>query len=88
MATEPLTVTIEHHFTDGAEHSITVTMIDAGTKARLERKVLKAKGDGDLEVTFAVPAEQSGKSVNFAAFVGENFAKAPQHIQSTPQPVK
>ena len=37
--------------------------------------MLKAKGDGDLEVTFAVPAEQSGKSVNFAAFVGENFAK-------------
>ena len=32
-------------------------MIDAGTKARLEHKVLKAKGDGEREVTFAVPAQ-------------------------------
>ena len=40
------------------------------------------------QVTFAVPAEQSGKSITFAAFVGEDFAKTPQYIRSAPLPVK
>jgi hypothetical protein len=50
--------------------------------------VVKAKGDGEVEVTFAVPAALSGKSVRFAAFVGDAFAGTPQYIQSAPLTVK
>jgi N-sulfoglucosamine sulfohydrolase len=89
VATEPVTVRIQHHFAEkSGEQAITVTMRAGSGNARLEREVLKAKGDGESEVTFAVPAELSGHSVRFAAFVGEDFAKTPQYIQSEPLPVK
>ncbi|MCX6898092.1 MAG: sulfatase [Verrucomicrobia bacterium] len=89
VATEPVTLRIAHHFADkNREQAITVTMLAGAGKARLERKVVKAKGDGEIEVTFSVPAEQSGKAIKFAAFVGEDFKKTPLHIQSAPLTVK
>jgi N-sulfoglucosamine sulfohydrolase len=85
-ATEPVTVRIQHHFS--GDQAITVTLLAGTDKKRLDRKVVKAKGNGEIEVTFAVPAEMSGKSVKFAAFVGEDFKKTPLHIQTTTLPVK
>jgi len=89
VATEPVTVRIQHHFPENTgDQAITVTMLADPGKKRLDRKVVKAKGDGEIEVTFAVPAEMSGKSVKFAAFVGEDFKKTPLHIQTASLPVK
>ncbi len=88
VATEPVTVHIPHHFAEkDGEQALTVTLLTADHK-RIERKVVQAKGAGEAEVTFAVPAELSGKSVKFAAFIGEIFAKTPLHIESKPLPVK
>jgi N-sulfoglucosamine sulfohydrolase len=88
IATEPVTVHIAHHFAEkDGEQALTVTLLTANHQ-RIERKVIKAKGEGEAEVTFAVPAEQSGKSVKFAAFVGETFTKTPLHIESKTMPVK
>ena len=88
VATEPVTVFIKHNFAEkDGEQALTVTLLTAN-RQRIERKVVKAKGAGEVEVTFAVPAELSGKSVKFAAFVGETFAKTPLHIDSKPLPVK
>jgi hypothetical protein len=87
VATEPVTVVIQHNFpAERGEQAITVTMKSGGDK--LERKVVKAKGEGAVEVTFAVPASVSGKSVTFATFVGEDFTRTPQQIQSAPLKVK
>jgi N-sulfoglucosamine sulfohydrolase len=87
VADEPVTVAIQHNFpAELGEQAITVTMKSGGD--RLDRKVMKAKGEGAVEVTFAVPANVSGKSVTFAAFVGEDFTRTPQQIQSAPMKVK
>ncbi len=84
-----VTVGIRHHFAEGVgEQAITVTMLAGDSRERLERKVLKARGEGEIEATFAVPAAQSGRSIKFAAFVGEDFTRTPQHIQSVPLTVK
>lgn len=87
VATEPATIMVHHHFpAELGEQTVTVTMKSEGE--RLDRKTLKASGEGTTETTFSVPANVSGKSVSFAAFVGENFAKTPQQIQTSPLPVK
>lgn len=87
IATEPVTIMISHHFpAEMGEQAITVTMKSDG--ARLERKILKASGEGTTETTFAVPAGMSGKSISFAAFVGENFTQTPQQVQTSSLPVK
>ena len=89
MATEDVTVTIQHHFSaDGGQQAITVTMLTAPDRKRLERKVVKAQGEGEVAVTFTVPGERSAKAVRFAAFVGEDFKSTPQHIESTARSVK
>ena len=89
VATEPVTVGIQHHFSATlGKQAITVTLKAGADNARLDRKVVSAKGEGVIEVTFAVPASASGKSIRFAAFVGEDFQQTPQQIQSAPLPVK
>jgi len=89
LATEPVTVGIRHQFPeDAGQQLITVTMLAAADNQRLDRKVVQAQGAGEIEVTFTVPAEQTGQSIKFAAFVGENFAGTPQHIRSAPLTVR
>ena len=89
VATEPVTVGVQHQFPEAAgEQAITVTMLAGADNQRLERKLVHAHGAGEIEVTFAVPAEQSGQSIKFAAFVGEDFAKTTQHICSEPLTVR
>jgi hypothetical protein len=87
VATEPVTVGIHHNFpAELGEQAITVTM-KSGPE-RLDRKVVNAQAEGTVEVTFAVPESVSGKSVTFTAFVGEDFIRTPQQIQSAPLKVK
>jgi N-sulfoglucosamine sulfohydrolase len=89
VATEPATVTIKHHFQDqDAEHAVTVTLLAEKKRERLERKVIRVKGEGEAAVTFALPAALSGQSILFAAFVGEDFKTTPCHIQSEALAVK
>ncbi|MCY2993122.1 MAG: sulfatase-like hydrolase/transferase [Planctomycetota bacterium] len=71
-----------------SEQAITVTMLAAANNKRLDRKVIRARGAGEIEVTFTVPAEQSGRAIKFAAFVGEAFGQTPQYIRSAPLTVK
>ncbi len=87
-AGQPVTLQIRYHLpTDAGTQALTVTLKD-GDNARLQRKVVPAEEDGVLAVTFDVPASLAGKSVRFAAFVGEDFAQTPQQLQSTPLPVR
>ncbi len=88
-AGEPITVSIRHRV--GAalgEQPVHVTL-KVGTDARrVERKVVKVAGEGSTDVTFDVPAAVPDNVVQFAAFIGKDYAGSLQHVQSGPVPVR
>ncbi|MBI2477255.1 MAG: heparan N-sulfatase, partial [Planctomycetia bacterium] len=86
---KPVTVRIEHKLPgDLGEQVLSVTLKGGPDGKRLDRKTVKASGDGIAEVAFDVPAEVPGSVVSFAAFVGEDYQNSLQHIQSPPQSVR
>jgi hypothetical protein len=86
---KPFTVRIEHKLPGNlGEQILTITLKGGPDGKRLDRKTVKASGEGIAEVTFDVPVDVSGGVVSFAAFVGEDFQSSLQHIQSPPQPTR
>jgi len=86
---KPVTVRIKHELPgDLGEQVLTVTLKGGPDGKRLDRKTLKASGEGIAEITFDVPADVPGGVVSFAAFVGDDFQSSLQHIQSPPQPTR
>ncbi len=82
------TVKLTHHFpADLGEKPVQVTLKGGGNE-RIERKEVKASGDGIIEVTFDIPAEVPGGKVSFAGLVGSGIKDALQHLQTKPIPVK
>lgn len=75
-------VKVPHNFpAELGEQTFLVTL--KGTKGRrIERKTLKASGEGVLEVTFDIPANLEDAQVTFAGLVGENIQTALQHLES------
>jgi N-sulfoglucosamine sulfohydrolase len=65
-----------------------VTLKGGPDGKRLDRKTVKATGQGVAEVTFNLPASVPGGVVSFAAFVGEDFPTSRQHLQSNPITVR
>jgi len=83
-----VTVTIHHRIpADLGEQQVHVTFKGGDAARRIERKVITVSGRGDAEVTFDVPASVPENTVQFAAFVGEDFASNLQHVQTEPQAV-
>ena len=70
------------------EQQIQVTLKSGADGKRLDRQVATASGGGIAEVKFAVPKDLAGKTVTVAAFVGEEFTKCLQHLNSKPVPVR
>jgi N-sulfoglucosamine sulfohydrolase len=88
-AGKPVTVMINHNLpADLGEQVLTVTMKGGPDGMRLDRKTVKAKGKGVAEVVFEVPANVPGNVVSFAAFVGEDYQKSLQHLQSAAVPAR
>ncbi|MHB8897311.1 MAG: sulfatase family protein [Thermoguttaceae bacterium] len=84
-AGKPVTVRIEHTLpADLGEQVLTVTLNGGPDRRRLDRKTVKASGNGVAEVTFDVPADVPGGVVSFAAFVGDDFQTSPQYLQTDP----
>ncbi|MDB6004645.1 MAG: Sulfatase [Prosthecobacter sp.] len=82
------TVKLTHHFpADLGEKPVQVTL-KGGDNSRIERKEVKASGDGAIDVTFDIPAEVPGGKVSFAGLVGTSIKDALQHVQTKPIPVK
>ena len=69
------------------EQLLHVTFRD-GSGKRIERKVIKAAGTGEIQVHFDVPKDLQGNQASFAAFIGEEFAKHLQHLSSKPIGIK
>ncbi|MDP7051290.1 MAG: sulfatase [Verrucomicrobiota bacterium] len=65
------------------EQLLHVTFRD-GSGKRIERKVLKAAGTGEIQVQFDVPKDLQGNQASFAAFIGTEFSKNLQHLTSKP----
>jgi N-sulfoglucosamine sulfohydrolase len=86
---QPVTVRINHNLPANlGEQVLTVTLKGGPDGKRLDRKTVKATGQGVAEVTFNLPASVPGGVVSFAAFVGEDFPTSRQHLQSNPITVR
>ncbi len=82
------TVVVRHNIpADLGEQLVHVT-IKAADGKRIGRKVLGAKGRGELKVAFSVPKDAKPGQVVFAAFIGKDFPSCLQHVASGPVPVK
>ena len=68
------------------EQLLHVTLKDGAGK-RIERKVIRARGNGQLEIQFDVPRRVEN-TVSFALFIGQNFAGKLQSLKSKPVAVK
>ncbi|MCB1278651.1 sulfatase [Prosthecobacter sp.] len=87
-AGEKATVKLKHTFpADLGEKPVQVTLKD-GNNGRIERQEVKASGTGEIDVTFAIPAEVPGGKVNFAGLVGTGMKDSLELIQSKQVPVK
>lgn len=77
------TIIITHEIPLGlGEQKIHVTAWS--DKERIKRKVLKAKGTGTLEASFAIPQKLAGKSIRFAVFLGEDVKSTLQRRVTGP----
>lgn len=85
-AGKPATIGIDHHLPDDMGDQVLTVTLKAGTR-RLDRKTVAAKGRGTAQVVFDIPPGLD-ETVNFAAFVGEDYQTSPQHITTEPLPVK
>lgn len=84
-AGKPVTVTIRHKLPDDLGEQLLHVTLKAGRRAeRVERKVVKIKGNGTAEVALDVPATVPDGTVSFAAFVGEEYTRNRQHLHSEP----
>jgi N-sulfoglucosamine sulfohydrolase len=64
------------------EQPIQVTLKEASKK--IERKIVKVRGAGSIEVVFDVPAEIQAGAVLFAAFVGKDYDGNLRHVVTKP----
>ncbi len=88
-AGKPVTVRVRHKVDAGLGEQLVHVTLKAGPQfKRVDRKVVKVSGDGVIEVTFDVPAAVPGNIVRFAAFIGEDFTRNRQHLQTGPVPVR
>ena len=85
---QTVTLTVNHKIPpDLGEQLVHVTLKEQAGK-RIDRKVVKCRGTGDLEVSFAVPANPDLAKVVFAAFIGKDYPNCLQHIVSRPLQVR
>jgi N-sulfoglucosamine sulfohydrolase len=72
-----IAVQVEHHLpAELGEQPIQITLKQGKSEARLDRKIIPARGDGVVTAEFAIPAEPVDGVVSFAAFAGTDFQSA------------
>jgi N-sulfoglucosamine sulfohydrolase len=88
-AGKPVTVKVRHQVpADLGQQLIHVTVKAGPEFKRLDRQVVKVSGGGIVEVTFDVPIALASNTIRFAAFIGEDYARNRQHLQTNPIPVR
>lgn len=82
-AGKAVTITIRHKLkAELNEQSVHVTLKAGPQSKRVERKVVKVSGTGEIKVTFEIPAAVPDNTIRFAAFIGKDFANNLQHLQT------
>ena len=82
-AGQSLDVIIDHKLTAvHGEQLLHVTLKQGKSQTRLERKIVTISGDGTAKIRFELPATVIDNQISIAAFVGEEFQKNLQHVQS------
>jgi len=86
---EPFTVTVAYTIPeDLGEQLFHVTLKDGADNKRIERKIVKAEGKGDMQVTFDVPRDLTAKSILVATFIGKDYPSCLQHVVTKPIPAE
>lgn len=82
-AGQPFVIRVEHHLTTAhTDQLLQVTIKQGSLQTRLERRVVTISGEGVAEIHFDLPAAITDNQISIAAFVGEEFQKNLQHVQS------
>ncbi len=79
---QPVKLTLAHKIPKRLKEQLLHVTLKNGSGKRIERKVLKASGTGEIEVQFDVPKDLQGNKVSFAAFIGADFSKNLQLLNS------
>ena len=79
---QPVKLTLAHKIPKRLKEQLLHVTLKNGSGKRIERKVLKASGTGEIEVQFDVPKDLQGNKVSFAAFIGVDFSKNLQLLNS------
>ena len=79
---QPVKLTLAHKIPKRLKEQLLHVTLKNGSGKRIERKVLKASGSGEIEVQFDVPKDLQGNKVSFAAFIGADFSKNLQLLNS------
>ena len=79
---QPVKLTLAHKIPKRLKEQLLHVTLKDGSGKRIERKVLKASGTGEIEVQFIVPKDLQGNKVSFAAFIGAEFSKNLQLLNS------
>ena len=78
---EPFTVSIAYEIPASlGEQLLHVTLKDGTVEKRVERKIVTARGRGEVEVTFDLPQELPARSIRAAAFMGKDYPSSLQHV--------
>jgi N-sulfoglucosamine sulfohydrolase len=86
---QAVTIRVHHKVPpDLGEQLLHVTLKEGADAKRVDRKVVKVSGKGTMDVVFDVPATVRDNTVSFAVFIGEDFERHRQHLQSKPVPVR
>ena len=79
---QPVKLTLAHKIPKRLKEQLLHVTLKNGSGKRIERKVLKVSGTGEIEVQFDVPKDLQGNKVSFAAFIGAEFSKNLQLLNS------
>lgn len=80
-----VTVRIRHTLPgDLGEQQLQVTLKQGVKAQRVDRQVVAIQGKGTAVITFQMPPEVTDGVISFAAFVGPEYTKSLQHLQTGP----
>jgi hypothetical protein len=85
----PLVVKVRHTVPDElGTQKIHVTLKAGNAGKRVDRQVVEVSGEGVVEITFTVPASVPDDSVRIAAFIGPDYDRHLQHLQTQPKSLR
>ena len=86
-AGEPVVVRVAHTIPEEMGEQMIHVTIKGNDQKRIDRKVVSVSGKGTVKVEFDA-VDASVETVNFSAFIGEEYRENLQHLTTKPVEVK